>query len=39
VKNALKRKRFQDVEDVKKNATVEMRAPPSEAFADFSKPF
>jgi hypothetical protein len=34
VKTALEGKRFQDVEDIKKNVTVELNAVPLEAFAD-----
>jgi hypothetical protein len=40
VKTALKGKRFQDVEDIKKNVTAELNAVPMEAFADcFQKRF
>jgi histone-lysine N-methyltransferase SETMAR len=40
VKTALKGKRFQDVENIKKNVTAELSAVPLEAFADcFHKPF
>jgi hypothetical protein len=35
VKNALKGKRFQDVEGMMENATAELKAVPLEAFADF----
>jgi hypothetical protein len=34
VKTALKGKKFQDVEDIKKNLTAELNAVPLEAFAD-----
>jgi hypothetical protein len=34
VKTALKGKRFQDVESIKKNVTAELNAVPLEAFAD-----
>jgi hypothetical protein len=34
VKTALKGKRFQDLEDIKKNVTAEVSAVPLEAFAD-----
>jgi hypothetical protein len=39
VKTALKGKRFQGVEDNKKNVTAEMSAVPLEAFVDFFKNF
>jgi hypothetical protein len=40
VKTAIKGKRFQDVEDIKKNMTAELNAVPLEAFADcFQKHF
>jgi hypothetical protein len=40
VKTALKAKRFQNVEDIKKNVTAELNAVPLEAFADcFQKLF
>jgi hypothetical protein len=40
VKTSVKGKRFQDVEDIKKNVTAELNAVPSEAFADrFQKIF
>jgi hypothetical protein len=40
VKTVLKGKRFQDVEDIKKNVTAELNAVPLEAFADcFQKLF
>jgi hypothetical protein len=40
VKTALKGKRFQNVEDIKKNVTAELNAVPLEAFADsFQKLF
>jgi hypothetical protein len=35
VKTALKGKRFQDVEDIKKNVTAELNAVPLEAFAGY----
>jgi hypothetical protein len=35
VKTVLKGKRFQDVEDIKKNMTTELNAVPLEAFADY----
>jgi hypothetical protein len=38
VKTALKGKRFQDVEDIKKNVTAKLNAVPLKAFAEFSKP-
>jgi hypothetical protein len=34
MKTALKGKRFQDVEDITKNVTVELNAVPLESFAD-----
>jgi hypothetical protein len=34
VKTALKRKRFQDVEDIKKNVTAQLNVVPLKAFAD-----
>jgi hypothetical protein len=38
VKTALKRKRFLDVEDIKKNVTAELNTVCLEAFVEFSKP-
>jgi hypothetical protein len=38
VTTALKGKRFQDAEDIKKNVTANLNALPLEAFAEFSKP-
>jgi hypothetical protein len=35
VKTALKGKRFQEAEDIKKNLNAELNALPSEVFADF----